>query len=82
VEEVTMKLKKIAATATAAGALVFGALAGAVTANAHPWDPFNPVPVPSPGQINQLPFVPPPGQIAKLPLVPPPGHWDKWWKWF
>jgi hypothetical protein len=77
-----MKLKKIAATATAAGALGFGVLAGAAPANADPWVPFIPVPVPSPGHIGQLPFVPPPGQIGQLPLVPPPGHWDKWWKWF
>lgn len=88
-----MKLKKIAATALAAGALGFGALAGATPASADNWNPFNPFPgpspgqfqipfFPSPGQIGQLPFVPPPGQIGQLPFVPPPGHWDKPFKWF
>jgi hypothetical protein len=81
-QEVTMKLKKIAATALAAGALGFGALAGASPASADDWNPFIPFPWPSPGQISQLPFVPPPGQISQLPFVPPPGHWNKPWKWF
>jgi hypothetical protein len=81
-EEVTMQVKKIVATAAAAGALGFAVFAGAAPASADPWNPFIPFPGPSPGQISQLPFVPPPGQIGQLPFIPPPGHWNKWWKWF
>ncbi|WP_102143675.1 hypothetical protein [Mycobacterium hubeiense] len=74
-----MNLKKIAATVAATGALAFGAVAGAGSAQADDkwwWDP-----VPPPGHISHLPFVPPPGHISHLPFVPPPGHWDKPWKW-
>jgi hypothetical protein len=75
-----MSVKKIAAKATVVGALGFAAIGfGAGPANAHP---FPPVPIPSPGQIAELPFVPSPGQLAQWPLVPPPGHWDKPSKWF
>lgn len=74
-----MKMKKLAATATMAGALGLGALGfGAGPAQA---DPNNWVPKPPPpGQVGQWVGVPP-GQISHIVGVPP-GHWDKPWKWF
>ncbi|MBB2773320.1 UNVERIFIED_ORG: hypothetical protein GGE11_004254 [Mycolicibacterium obuense] len=76
-----MKFKKLVVGTAMAGAFGFAAVGfGAGQAQADEfrwWDP-----VPSPGQISQLPFVPPPGQIAKLPFVPPPGQWDKPSHWF
>jgi hypothetical protein len=79
-QEFTMNLKRIAATATMAGALGFAAVGlGAGLAQADDdwwWDP-----VPPPGVVGDVVGVPP-GQIAHIPFVPPPGHWDKPWKWF
>jgi hypothetical protein len=76
IEEFTMKLRKIAATAAVAGALGFASVGlGAGQAQAHDddwwWEP------PGPGH-----FVPSPGHIGQLPFVPPPGHWNKPWKWW
>lgn len=74
-----MNIKKIAATATMAGALAFGALGfGAAPAQADDWR--FPDPLPPPGHVGQIVGVPP-GQIGKFIGVPP-GHWDKPWKWF
>jgi hypothetical protein len=66
-----MKLKKIAATTTMAGALALTALGAAGTAQAdddwcRPWWPC--VDVPGPG------LLPPPGRIGQITGVPP-GHW-------
>ena len=75
-----MKLKKIAATVSIAGALGQGAVGlGAGQAQADDewwwwWDP------PPPGHVGQWVGVPP-GQIGHWVGVPP-GHWDKPWKWF
>lgn len=72
-------VKKIAATATMAGALGLAAVGfGTATAQATPHDWWNP-PVPPPGHIGQIVGVPP-GHIGHVVGVPP-GHWDKPWKW-
>ena len=73
-----MKLKKIAATASIAGALGLAAVGfGAGPAQADDewwwWDP------PPPGHIGQWVGVPP-GHIGHVVGIPP-GHWDKPWKW-
>lgn len=69
-KEITMMLKKIAATVAMAGALGVGALAGAGVTQADDWCwPWVPCPdVPGPGVL------PPPGRIGQI-IDQPPGHW-------
>lgn len=84
-----MNLKKIAASATVAGALGLGALGfGSGVAQAKPHDPLPPFP-PIPGDVAWVPGVDPPGHnpfgppgqvMQGNPVVPgltgvPPGHW-------
>ena len=73
--EFIMRLNRIAASAAIAGALTSGALGvGAGLAQAHPNDPFPPVPgCNGPGVNCNGPGNPlPPGQRG----APPPGHWN------
>jgi hypothetical protein len=76
-EEFTMKLKRFAAGAAAAGVLGFASIGiGAGQANADDWCWWGWCDVPPPGH-----FVPSPGHIGQWTGIPP-GHWDKPWKWW